>query len=263
MATIVVQAGHHGRSTGVTGTSGLDADPTEQEFTIAAARACAHLLNAAGHVAHVVAADIPNQAYRGDAFVAIHCDGSTDQSARGASVGYRTPEGQRLATAFKHAYQAAGWTGGWRPDNYTPALAGYYGTKRAIAQGNRTAFVAESGFLTNRQDEALLSFPHGPNRCAHALTVAVVEILGGQPPKDDDDMPLTEPEWARLQEKLNDSRRAAVKSVDERIDALEGRIDDIVAATVTRVLTTEGHPVRTAVRDLAHMGANDAELDGA
>lgn len=156
MALVVIQAGHYPRKTGATGTGGLDADPTEQEFNIAAAHACASALADAGHTGQVIWADVANAAYRGDAFVAIHCDGSTSSSARGASVGYRTPEGQRFATAWKGAYQAAGWLGGWRPDNYTAALAGYYGTRNAVDAGNRVAFIAEAGFLTNPQDEAQL-----------------------------------------------------------------------------------------------------------
>lgn len=180
MALIVCQAGHYPRKSGATGTGGLDADPTEQEFTIAAATACARHLRAAGHECRVIWADVAESQYRGDAFVAIHCDGSTSRSARGASVGYRTSEGADLAARFKRRYQAEGWSGGWRPDNYTSALAGYYGTRHAVAQGTRRAFIAEAGFLTNPGDEALLSLPHGPERFARALTATVVEVFGGQ-----------------------------------------------------------------------------------
>lgn len=194
MALVVLQAGHCFRKTGATGTGGLDASPTEQEFAWAACNRAATMLRDAGHQARVVLADVASSEYRGDAFAAVHCDGSTSRSARGASVGYRTSEGQRFAAAWKRHYQAAGWAGGWRPDNYTSALAGYYGTKRAVGEGNRHAFIAEAGFLTNPQDEALLSLPHGPERFARALTAAVVELFGGHipapdVPEEEDDMP--------------------------------------------------------------------------
>lgn len=196
MALVVIQAGHYPRKTGATGTAGLDSDPTEQQFNIAAAHACASALADAGHAGQVIWADVSNDAYAGDAFVAIHCDGSTSTSAHGASVGYRTAEGQSFATAWKNAYQAAGWLGGWRPDNYTAALAGYYGTGHAVAAGNRVAFVAEAGFLTNPQDEAQLSLPTGPARFARALAVAVVELFGGHAPEVD--MPLTDADLSRV-----------------------------------------------------------------
>lgn len=179
MVHVVVQAGHYPRKTGATGTGGVDGDPTEQEFAIHTAHTCHDHLVAAGHSAVVIGADVNLASYRGDVFVAIHCDGSTSPSARGASVGYQNEQGRDIATAWKHAYHEHGWLGGWRPDNYTAALSGYYGVRNARSQGNHYAFIAEAGFLTNPSDEAALSFPHGPIRFARALTEAVVSIFGG------------------------------------------------------------------------------------
>ncbi len=195
MATVVIQLGHCYRSTGATGTNGVDGDPNEQEFTHLAGHAAAVRLGDAGHDARIILADDPTYTYGGDAFAAIHCDGSENLSARGASAGYRTAEGQALAAAWKRAYAAEGWSG-FRPDNYTAALAGYYGTRNAVNRGNRYAFIAECGFLTSPVDEALLSPPQGPDRFARALTAAVVELFGGQLPAppapvlEDDDMPF-------------------------------------------------------------------------
>jgi hypothetical protein len=107
--------------------------------------------------------------YHGDAFVAIHCDGSDKPSAHGASVGYVTPEGQALGHAWKRAYAARGWSGGFRVDNYTKELAGYYGNHEATDVGNRRAFCAECGFRTNARDRALLDGPGGPERVALAI----------------------------------------------------------------------------------------------
>lgn len=178
MALVVIQAGHTFRRSGATGTNGLDGDPTEQEFAWAAANRSADLLRAAGHQARVITADVSSGAYQGDAFCAIHCDGSTSRSARGASVGYRNDQGKRLASAWKQAYYNAGWRG-FRGDNYTAALAGYYGVRNAVNQGNRHAFIAEAGFLTNPDDERLLSGAAGSDRFARALTQAVVSVFGG------------------------------------------------------------------------------------
>lgn len=177
MANIVIQAGHYPRKRGATGTGGLDGDPTEQEFNIETAMISAIELRRAGHAAKVIWADVPDAEYKGDGFVAIHCDGSVNPSARGASVGYRNTPGHEFAQAWKHAYASEGWVG-FRPDNYTAALAGYYGTRRAVTVGNARAFIAEAGFLTNPEDEARLSFPKGPARFARALTRAVIGIFG-------------------------------------------------------------------------------------
>lgn len=224
MALIVVQAGHYPRTRGATGTGGRDGDPTEQEFNIAAAYACATHLRRAGHACRVIGADVADSLYRGDAFVAIHCDGSTSPSAHGASVGYRTSEGQVLAGRFKTAYQAAGWTGGWRPDNYTKALAGYYGTKNAVDQGTRRAFIAEAGFLTNPTDEKALSLPHGPERFARALTAAVVATFGGTQPQEDDPLSaLTDKEQRELLAKVRAIFDETAANPD---DASECRLKD-------------------------------------
>jgi peptidoglycan hydrolase-like protein with peptidoglycan-binding domain len=168
---LVLQRGHYPRRTGSTGTSGLDADPTEQEFAVKACRHIAAAVQAAGWQVRTINADVPLSVYGGDAFVAIHCDGSVHQAAKGASVGYRTAQGASLGAAFKHAYYAEGWRG-FRPDNYTPALAGYYGTGKAVAMGNRRAIIIESGFLTNPHDEAILQ-ARGHAMLADAVVVAL------------------------------------------------------------------------------------------
>lgn len=162
MPILVVQRGHCYRKTGATGTTG------EQAYATAVADACVRLLHGkSGWTVRPTLAD--ENYYRGDAFVAIHCDGSTNPSARGASIGYRTPEGQVFGQAWKRFYAAHGWVGGFRPDNYTTALAQYYGTGNAVAAGNRRAVILECGFRTNAADRALLDGPGGPERVALAI----------------------------------------------------------------------------------------------
>ena len=180
MATriLVVQQGHCYRTRGATGTAGLPGGPTEQEFATAAAIEVARLVDGrrdtGGDVWRVrrILADEPGSRYRGDAFVALHCDGSVHASARGASVGYQGSAGRRAAVAWREAYDARGWTG-FRPDNYTPGLAGYYGVRIARQQGNPRAWIVEAGFLTSPADHALLAAPGGPTRVALAIADAL------------------------------------------------------------------------------------------
>lgn len=182
MPTLVVQMGHCFRKTGATGTEG------EQPFAAEAAEAARLLLDGRdGWTVRKILADDDLVDYRGDAFVAIHCDGSTSPTARGASVGYRTPEGQALGQAWKRAYAARGWEG-FRPDNYTGALSGYYGTGNAVGQGNRRAIIVESGFLTNPEDRAILKAENGPVRVALAIGDALGIRL--DPPQEEDDMSI-------------------------------------------------------------------------
>lgn len=180
MPTLVVQKGHCNRRTGKTGTTG------EQAYVTRVADACHALLNGRnGWVVNRTLADVND--YRGSAFVALHCDGSTNASARGASVGYRTPEGQTFGQAWKLAYARRGWPI-FRRDNYTDALAGYYGTRRAVRAGNRRAIVIECGFRTSPEDRALLDGPGGPERVALAIGDAL-GITG-----EDDDMAVEDVE---------------------------------------------------------------------
>lgn len=170
---VVVQRGHVPRKTGKTGA------PGEQKFAIAAAERVAFHLSRLGHRVSVIDADPPSVShYRGDLFIALHYDSSPNPSTRGASVGYRSAEGHDFADAWKRHYAANGWAGGFRDDNYTDALRGYYGVKRAVEQGTRTALIIEAGFHSHHGDAALLAAPEGPERVARAVAAAVAEIYG-------------------------------------------------------------------------------------
>ena len=181
MPVLIIQMGHCYRRSGATGTDG------EQAYATRVAEACVRLLGGRnGWRVNPTLAD--ENDYRGDAFVAVHCDGSIHSTARGASVGYRTPEGQQLGQAWKRAYAARGWTG-FRLDNYTSALSGYYGTRNAVAAGTRRAIIIECGFRTNSADRAALDGPGGVDRVA----LAIGDALGiTSTPVEDDDMNLTD-----------------------------------------------------------------------
>lgn len=165
MPILVVQRGHCYRTAGATGTEG------EQSYATLVANECVRLLNGQNGWSVVTTLADENR-YAGSAFVGVHCDGSTNSTARGASVGYRTPEGQALGQAWKTAYYTLGWPT-FRPDNYTAALSGYYGVRNAVDAGNRRAIIIECGFLTNPQDRALLTAPGGAGRVAMAIGIAL------------------------------------------------------------------------------------------
>jgi hypothetical protein len=160
MPVLIVQQGHCFRTSGATGTEG------EQAYAVLVADACKRLLQRDGWSVNPTLAD--ENDYRGAAWVAIHCDGSIHPTARGASAGYRTPEGQAFAQSWQRAYAARGWPV-FRPDNYTAALSGYYGTKKAVAAGTRRAMIVECGFMTSPQDRELLTGQGGPERVALAI----------------------------------------------------------------------------------------------
>lgn len=168
MPLLVVQLGHVPRTTGFTGTAG-------EQQVVTAIGAEIRRLKPAGWDLRIINADESSFLYQGDAFIALHCDGGAI-SARGASVGYKTPEGAALAQRWKAAYSAQGFPGGWRNDNYTTNLSGYYGFSRCLAQGNRACIVVEHGFLTNPHDAAWIKANY--TKCAQAVWIAVAGQSG-------------------------------------------------------------------------------------
>lgn len=170
MGTIYIQMGHVPRKVGSTGTEG------EQEFAKAVAARAARRLRRRGHRVFVRGADDPT--IPTDVFVAIHADGSVNKDAHGASVGYQDRDGKRIAHAWKRAYQRLGWATGFRDDNYTEALAEYYGVRDALDAGTKFAFIIEAGFMTNPQEGKELRSPRGRARVARAISRAVRQTIG-------------------------------------------------------------------------------------
>ncbi len=260
MPVLVVQKGHCYRKTGATGTTG------EQAYATAVAGACVRLLHGrGGWSVRSILADDDLVDYRGDAFVAIHCDGSIHPTARGASIGYRSRAGQLFGQAWKRAYAARGWTGGFRPDNYTAALQGYYGTGNAIAAGNTRAFIAECGFRTNSDDRALLDGDGGPERVA----LAIGDALGITPVEDD--MELTDRvDWDRINGlgpdylghkilgtwQLAGMARAEAKAARAEIAGLRAAVDKLAGAVAGDDLTA------TELKSAVKAGVAEALAEG-
>ena len=167
MATIVIQKGHCFRTSGATGTA------REQEFADKVGNLVRSELVSRGHVVHIVLADTPAPYPESDLFVALHTDGSTDQNRRGASVGYPDAAGALAAGAWKRHHARLGFPGGFLRDNYTTALARYYGYGRARS---RHRFLAEHGTTTNPADRTWLF--DNLDLCAQAHIDTVGELFG-------------------------------------------------------------------------------------
>lgn len=177
MRTLVIQRGHVPRTTGATGTAG------EQEVVTLIAAAMREIIPTGWRLV-VINADEPSYRYRGDAFMALHCDGSNNKLATGASVGYTNAEGKALAERWKAAYAAQGWPYGFKEDNYTAGLRGYYGYKYALAEGTKACVVVEHGFLTNAKDAAWIRA--NIDKCAKAAWMAAAGAV-----KEDDPVEIT------------------------------------------------------------------------
>jgi len=167
-AQVVLQAGHVARRTGATGTTG------EQAVNRSVCDLAAAKLRAYGHTTRVIGADEVYTA-PADVFIAHHADGSDNITASGASVGYPDSNGGRLAYQVKVAYTGRGWPYGFRADNYTPGLRGYYAYSRHSHIRHR--MVLEAGFMTNPgRDRPWIDGHHGS--IAQALTDAVNALFG-------------------------------------------------------------------------------------
>ncbi len=156
--TIVVQSGHCFRTRGATGTSGHRG--SEQDFVARLGFLVTQRLQQAGHTVHWVKAD--QRVPKCNGFISLHQDGSTNKAARGGSIGYWPGNAKRNALWAKNYKGLAtffGWPSGWRRDNYTSGLSGYYAWRRAVSLSfgavRKADFqvLIENGFATNYHDE--------------------------------------------------------------------------------------------------------------
>lgn len=176
---VIVQKGHCYRRSGSTGTSGHRG--TEQQFVDRVGDAMVDRFRFYGVTARDVLADevIPSSTV----FVALHQDGSPHPSARGASIGYPPTNnaGRELGQLWKAMYQQAGWPSGFRPDNYTSGLSGYYAWRHTDASAK---LLIEHGFATNVHDENWMW--DNIDLIAETNCLAIMRFLGIN--EGDDDM---------------------------------------------------------------------------
>jgi hypothetical protein len=187
VARVGCQLGHVPRTSGKTGTGGCCGE-TEQDYVKRLFNTLDPKLRAAGHTPIRILAD-PEDGYPAmDVFIAFHCDGSVNTSARGCSFGFRTDlsnatASKKFGDRWRAEHLAAGYPGGNRPTNNTKALANYYALDDALAAGADQAIVVEFGFLTNKADNDWLIENVG--KVADALVTTVVAFHGGTPPEED------------------------------------------------------------------------------
>lgn len=238
MPVLVVQMGHSGRTSGATGA------PGEMAFTEAAGAACRRLLDGrGGWSVRLIQADVAVSLYRGDGFVAIHADGSTNPDVRGACYGVQTPEGgqagQRWADAWERTYR-----GPWNPVNYTTNLAQYYGVRDAVAVGNKRAFILEAGTITNALDHALITSAAGLDALARSVGSAF-----GVPVEDELSEQFEQDIYAWTRDSSGKGHdfgdfardvRADLASKQEQIDAIVATLGRIEAAVGGTELVPEG-----------------------
>lgn len=175
--SVTIQQGHVPRKRGSTGA------PGEQTYNRAVAAEAARLLRGQGVIAKIIVADPSHYPHTRD-FVAVHYDGSVNASAHGASAGYPDAAGGELAHAWKVAYRAEGFPGGFRHDNYTAGLRSYYAYRRSPS---KRRIVTEGGFGSHSREGPWLRSKEGIATCARAIARAVTG-------KDveEDDMPSKE-----------------------------------------------------------------------
>jgi N-acetylmuramoyl-L-alanine amidase len=166
---LIVQLGHVGRKKGATGTKG------EQEFNKKLGVEMDRLLKQTNLKYRIMGADDwlqpePNEA---TIFLATHCDGNTNESARGFSMGFKPDTNMDFKEALAKIYQElSGFTR--RRDNNTSGMVKYYAWKHINCKYSN---LIEFGFLTNKIEHDWL-VSHIPE-IAKTVVDTIVSFLKG------------------------------------------------------------------------------------
>ncbi len=161
------------------GTSG--GGKAEWEVNLEIARLTGALLEEAGYAVDILPATVP-EAYRADAFVAIHADGHNDSSVRGFRVGWprrdATQRASEFAEVLAEAYGEA--TGIRRLPVATRRMRGYYAFRytryRHAIHPSTVGVIIETGFLTSPRDREVIVADQG--RAAQGIFDGVTRFLG-------------------------------------------------------------------------------------
>ena len=145
------------------------------------ARLAGALLEDAGYAVDILPATVP-QAYRADAFVAIHADGNNDSSVDGYRVGSprrdATRRASELADVLTETYGEA--TGIRLLPVATRRMRGYYAFRytryRHAIHPTTVGVIIETGFLTNPGDREVIV--GDPARAADGIFEGVTRFLG-------------------------------------------------------------------------------------
>jgi N-acetylmuramoyl-L-alanine amidase len=172
-------------------TGGSGGGVREVEVNLAVARKTATLLEAVGVAVDLLPATVP-KGYLADAFLAIHCDASTETGASGYKLArYRESLiGMRddgLIAAVSDAYGPA--SGLRLDDNITRAMTGYYAYNarryQTIISRKTPSAILELGFLTNDGDRAVLIGQQ--DLLAAAIALGLLRfVITDRPARDED-----------------------------------------------------------------------------
>lgn len=187
MPTILIQTGHVSpREPGFEGATGATG---EQEVVKAIAAQLAVVLAADSRFAHRVIpgkipADVRSGAWKCDAFLALHCDGSTDKTRRGFGVGYPNHAvNRKLAELIADEIDAIHPSTRIR-DNYTSDMAGYYGYSRVPTEGPEV--LIEHGFVSSPAERTwMLTNANGIATAEYRALLSFFELPAKPPPPAD------------------------------------------------------------------------------
>ena len=157
--SVLVQAGHEGRTSGATGAVNSNYGWEERYWTPIVADAASDWLVAHGASVIRENADF-NQTYNVDYAVFLHFDGSINPFEDDASIGYSIDnrggsDDLGFASTWKSYYEQMGWNFGWNDNNYTENLSQYYGY--SYATNAVSELVIEFGTMTNNTAAVWLS----------------------------------------------------------------------------------------------------------
>ena len=140
--TVLIQAGHVGRTKGNTGSIGHGL--VESKWNERVAVRVEKILKKKGIKVDRVGAKLP--VANAVIAVAIHFDGSVNECATGASIGYDgSVEAKHLARDWRREYSKF-FPFKWHKDNFTPNLRHYYGFSKVSA--SKGFLVLELGEIT-------------------------------------------------------------------------------------------------------------------
>ncbi len=166
--SVIIQAGHEGRTTGNTGASAKYYN--EQQWNTYVADEVATQLHAWGISVKRIPATLTHE--QAKIAIAIHFDGARQACQSGASIGYPDRRSYGFAQRWKSLYTSY-FPYRWHPDNFTPNLAEYYAYKKIDAE---KFLVLELGEISCRKQRAWLK-PR-LTQIAHLIAYTIATELG-------------------------------------------------------------------------------------
>jgi N-acetylmuramoyl-L-alanine amidase len=155
----------------------------EVDLNIDIAHRVAEYLRAWGNEAYVLPATVP-PAYHADAFVSIHSDGHTNQSARGFKVATYHREWVATNTLVREIEDEYGKQTGLPKDwRITENMRDYYAFNSGLYQHTiaevTPGAIVEMGFLSNRADRRFLTSHQ--DLVARAIALGIARFLAARP----------------------------------------------------------------------------------